>query len=105
LRRLLSANIKAARKRLNISQEQLAELSDMSPQTINGIEGCRIWVSDKTMIKLSNALKIQVFELLMPENINFDTANPLLTIQSLKNLWETVKSDIDSHFQKMDKQL
>ncbi|MDR0662745.1 MAG: hypothetical protein LBF80_01515, partial [Spirochaetaceae bacterium] len=31
-----------------MSQEKLAELADVSVQTVNFIEGCRTWVSDKT---------------------------------------------------------
>lgn len=67
LRRTLSTNIKKQRKILRISQEKLAEAADLSAQTINDIEGCRMWVSDKTMIKLSLALNIEVYQLLIPD--------------------------------------
>jgi hypothetical protein len=33
--------------------EQPAEITDISDQTINDIEGCRTWVSDKTIVKIA----------------------------------------------------
>jgi transcriptional regulator with XRE-family HTH domain len=49
LRRVLSANIKHYRVKLGYTQEKLAETVGLSDQTINDIEGCRTWVSDKTI--------------------------------------------------------
>ncbi|MDR1836965.1 MAG: helix-turn-helix transcriptional regulator [Treponema sp.] len=46
LRKTLSANIKKYRSKMGFSQEKLAELAEISDQTINDIEGCRTWVSD-----------------------------------------------------------
>ncbi|MCL2210017.1 MAG: helix-turn-helix transcriptional regulator [Treponema sp.] len=51
LKEILSHNIKKKRKKNEFTQEELAELSS---QTINDIEGCRMWVSDKTMSKLAS---------------------------------------------------
>lgn len=47
LREILSFNIKQKRKLYSLTQEKLAELTGLSAQTINDIEGCRTWVSDK----------------------------------------------------------
>jgi transcriptional regulator with XRE-family HTH domain len=66
LRKLLSSNIRANRKQLGISQERLAELVEVSTQTINDVECCRSWVSDKTMAKLAEALNIEIFQLFLP---------------------------------------
>jgi transcriptional regulator with XRE-family HTH domain len=63
---MLSANIKAERKKLGISQEELAARTELSVQTINSIEGCRNWVSDETLAKIADAFHIQVFQLLVP---------------------------------------
>ena len=68
LRETLSWNIKKERKKLGLTQEKLAEIADLSSQTINDIEGCRMWVSDKTMIKLASVLHVEAYELLVPEN-------------------------------------
>ena len=66
LRRILSLNLKKQRKKLGFTQEELAEAADLSPQTINDIEGCRMWVSDKTIAKLIKVLHIEAYQLLIP---------------------------------------
>lgn len=66
LRTLLSANIKARRKALGISQEKLAELVNVSTKTITDIECCRSWVGDRTMSKLAEALGVEPFQLFVP---------------------------------------
>jgi transcriptional regulator with XRE-family HTH domain len=66
LREILSCNIKKERKKLGLTQEKLAEIADLSSQTINDIEGCRMWVSDKTITKLAGVLHVEAYQLLMP---------------------------------------
>ena len=66
LREILSCNIKKERKKLGLTQEKLAEIADLSSQTINDIEGCRMWVSDKTITKLARVLHVEAYELLVP---------------------------------------
>jgi transcriptional regulator with XRE-family HTH domain len=68
LRKTLSANIKKYRAELRLSQEKLAEAVGLSDQTINDIEGCRSWVSDKTIVKIAQALKVEVYQLVYPQN-------------------------------------
>jgi transcriptional regulator with XRE-family HTH domain len=109
LRTILSANIKKRRAILGISQEKLAEMAGLSLQTINGIESHRLWLSDKTMIKIAEALQIEVFELFFPE---FDPKHagseqlPLETLMNLqqdlqKSLNESVKTTINARFLKL----
>jgi transcriptional regulator with XRE-family HTH domain len=95
-RELLAANIKAKRRELGLTQEKLAELVDVSYQMIHDIEGCRTWVSDKTLQGLSRALEVDIYELLCPpttEHINDKKIefNPNL----IERLHKTMKSDID----------
>jgi len=92
-RELLAANIKIKRKELRISQEKLAELVDVSYQMIHDIEGCRTWVSDKTLQGISKALDIELYELLYPPMIEKQKreANPIV----IERLHKTLKSDID----------
>ena len=66
LRKTLSINIKKYREFLGITQENLAEKAGISANMINDIEGCRSWVSDKTLVKLSSALKIETYRLFIP---------------------------------------
>jgi DNA-binding XRE family transcriptional regulator len=68
LRKVLSANIKKYRSEMGLSQEKLAEQVALSDQTINDIEGCRTWVSDKTLVKIARALKVEVHQLVYTKN-------------------------------------
>jgi transcriptional regulator with XRE-family HTH domain len=74
LRTLLSANIKARRKALGISQEKLAELVNVSTKTITDIECCRSWVGDRTMARLAEALGVEPFQLFVPHDSREDSA-------------------------------
>ena len=69
LRFFLAMNIKKERKRLGLTQEKLAEAADLSFQTVNDIEGCRMWVSDNTLSKLAQVLQVEAYQLLIPEII------------------------------------
>jgi transcriptional regulator with XRE-family HTH domain len=51
---------------LGLTQEKLAETADISTNMVNDIEGCRTWVSDKTILKLAAALHVEVYQLLIP---------------------------------------
>ena len=51
IRLILAKNLKEQRNRLGYSQEKFAEISSLSVQTVNDIEGGRKWVSDKTITK------------------------------------------------------
>ena len=73
-KKLLAANIKAKRSTLGLTQEKLAELADVSYQMVHDIEGCRTWVSDKTLQSLSKALGLEIYELFRPdEEANTET--------------------------------
>ncbi|MDR0526622.1 MAG: helix-turn-helix transcriptional regulator, partial [Spirochaetaceae bacterium] len=50
-----------------LTQEKLAEAVDVSYQMIHDIEGCRTWVSDKTLLRLSKAREVEVYEHLCPQ--------------------------------------
>jgi transcriptional regulator with XRE-family HTH domain len=98
LRKLLAANIKERRGKLALSQEKLAELADVSVQTVNFIEGCRTWVSDKTLAKLAGALHIDAYRLLLPEDITEETGITGAHSRLLSDLRRMLKSDIDKRF-------
>jgi transcriptional regulator with XRE-family HTH domain len=67
LRQLLSLNLKKWRKHYDYSQEKLADLAGISANMMNDIEGCRTWVSDKTLVRLADALQVDPYRLLVPE--------------------------------------
>ena len=94
VRTLLAGNIKAGRNSFGFTQEKLAELTGLTTQTISDIEGCRTWVSDKTLLKLSEALNVSVFQLLIPEGED-DKKAGLLTPQRISKLRKNMKDDLD----------
>ena len=59
----LSNNLKNIRKEKGLSQFELAEKANISEQTIISIESKRLWPSDKTLSKITNALEIDIFKL------------------------------------------
>ena len=76
LQKRLSANLKSLRKQAEYSQEVLAERAQISYQMMNDIEGCRRWPSEKTLVKLANALGVDVGILFQSEQ-SVDALNPL----------------------------
>jgi transcriptional regulator with XRE-family HTH domain len=95
-RKLLSANIKARRSELGLTQEKLAELVNVSYQMLHDIEGCRTWVSDKTLQNLSTALEVDIYELLCPPAaVRPNNQKGELNSHLVERLHKTMKSDID----------
>lgn len=58
--------IKARRKKLNISQETLAERVGVSTATISNLETGRNGFSDKTLAALADALRCRPADLMLP---------------------------------------
>ncbi|MDR2658770.1 MAG: helix-turn-helix transcriptional regulator [Spirochaetaceae bacterium] len=99
LRRLLAANIKERRSKLAISQEKLAELADVSVQTVNFIEGCRTWVSDKTLAKLAGALRVEAYRLLLPSASA--QSETIVSVRMIRDLRRNIIDDIDKRFEEI----
>ena len=93
VRKRLSSNIKVGRERLGYTQEKFAEMAGLSTQTISDIEGCRTWVSDKTLLKLAEVLKVDVSQLLAPQREKDESDS--FTRQQVKLLRQFIKEDID----------
>jgi len=80
-------------------------MADLSVQMINSIEGHRAWVSDKTLIALSNALGIEVFQLFAPTAESQKKGRHTLPAHLLLKLRQAMKKDInadvDMHFERL----
>jgi transcriptional regulator with XRE-family HTH domain len=61
--RLLGAKIRAKRKKLHLSQEDLAEKADLTRNYIGDIERAEKKVTLETLAKIAKALKSRVREL------------------------------------------
>jgi len=92
----LALNIKTLRKKCGFSQEKLAEVTDLSAQSISDIEGCRTWVSDKTLEKLAKALEVDIFLLFLPPDGNNGNASEPPLYNRLMELRTMLKEDIDT---------
>ena len=98
LRENLSFNIKQRRKLCGFTQEKLAEETGLSAQTINDIEGCRSWVSDKTLVKLAEVLRTSPAELLLQNRTEQTDALDFLRFKS--ELQDSVRQTIEEMFEK-----
>ena len=94
LRNILSINIKKHRELLGFTQEKLAEKTGISANMVRDIEGCRTWVSDKTLISIAVALKTDIYRLLMPETIQ-EEENYQTVLLDLTKTFEKLKADFE----------
>jgi len=92
---LLALNIKTLRKKSGFSQEKLAEAANLSAQSISDIEGCRTWVSDKTLERLAKTLNVNIFQLFMPPDEGNKNDSEAFLYNRLMKLRATMKEDID----------
>lgn len=67
----LGENIKQIRKSNKLTQFQLAEMANVSEDTIKSLEQGRTWCSDKTLSQITEALEIDVVKLFMPIGESF----------------------------------
>ena len=105
LRRILSTNIKIHREILGISQEKLAENAGISTNMVKDIEGCRTWVSDKTLIKLAFALKTDIYRLFLATTVNeeeIQNAMKINFLEVLKKIKKDVVFDVDNALKNWD---
>lgn len=78
LEELLAFNIKYYRYKKNMSQEQLAELADLSPRYITDIERGIHSPTMKKLEKISYALEVEPYELLKNDKKDKKIINKLL---------------------------
>ena len=73
LRETLSQNLKKYRKIKGWSQFELAEKAEISEQTVNSIEGLRLWPSDKTLAKIANVLEVEMYRVFFPQQLTLQS--------------------------------
>lgn len=86
LREDLSQNLKKYRKQKGWSQFKLAEKAEISEQTINSIEGLRLWPSDKTLSKIASALEVEMYQLFIPQKIALQSELKQAVVKTVENL-------------------
>ena len=95
IQKRLGDNLKRIRKSKNLTQFQLAEIADVSEETIKNIELCRCWTSDKNLAKITEALNIDISKLFLPvqSSIQEDSKN---IAQIKQTIAEELKSYIET---------
>lgn len=95
IQKRLGENLKRIRKSKNLTQFQLAEIADVSEETIKNIELCRCWTSDKNLAKITEALNIDISKLFLPvqSSIQEDSKN---IAQIKQTIAEELKSYIET---------
>jgi transcriptional regulator with XRE-family HTH domain len=96
---VFARNVKEYRTALHYSQEKLAEKTGLSIQTIKDIEACRRWISDNSLTKLSQALKITEYQLLLPEKPETSQYHMKSHFKALNTLKEKIKIYMDTQFE------
>ena len=86
---------------MNISQEKLAEIADVSVQMIKRIEGRRTWVSDKMLTNLAQVLGVSAFQLLVPSSKETTPGNYEIITSQLNNLRQNIHDDINNRFDRL----
>ena len=74
LRVIISQNIKRIRGYRKFSQAEFAEKIDISVPFLSDIENGKKWGSPVTLVKIAEALNIEVYELFIPETVIPDNA-------------------------------
>ena len=97
LRKILSLNIKNHRKTLGLSQVKLAEQAGISANMIKDIEGCRTWVSDKTLIKLAHALKVDTYRLFVSSSTHDGVLDKTVITDLIQSI-RKIRKEIDIDF-------
>jgi len=103
IRKILATNIKRFREMEGITQENLAEKAGISTPMVCDIEGCRTWISDKTLARLSTALKIETYRLFIPDEISENDASKLLAkeiTQEFLKVQKNYNNDIEKILKK-----
>ena len=75
LKEIYGKNIKRLREKQKMTQAQLAEKIELAEKYISTLETCDKWGSFDTLLALANALEVEPYELLLPQNktLSYDT--------------------------------
>ena len=76
--------------------QSLAEKAELSAQTINDIEGCRTWVSDKSLTKIADALHTTPANLLLTHSCDSSESFDILRFKT--ELQDSVRQKIEEIF-------
>lgn len=108
LKSVFSENIKKYRNG-KFTQESLAEKIGVSSQNINDIEGKRRFPRTDTLVKIAEALNIEVYQLFIPQDktpiqIEETPENVKVRIQITNEIVEEIRNSVNKMLDKIQKE-
>ena len=108
LKSIFSENIKKYRSG-KFTQETLAEKIGVSAQNINDIEGKRRFPRTDTLVKIANALDVEVYQLFIPQNktpvvIEETPENEKIRAQMTDEIVEEIRHGVNKMLDKIKKE-
>ena len=95
LRRILSKNIKSLRRQRSLSQVELAEKADISIPFLSNIERSNKWPHPDTLVKLAQALNVEVYMLFL-ENTSLPAPIQNTLVQYKKDITVSLHKMVSS---------
>ncbi len=108
LKAIFSDNIKKYRSG-KFTQETLAEKIGVSAQNINDIEGKRRFPRTDTLVKIANALNVEVYQLFVPQDktpvvIEETPENEKIRAQMTNEIVEEIRHGVNKILDKIKKE-
>jgi len=72
----------------------LAELADISEETVKNIELCRCWTSEKNLAKITEALNIDVHKLFLPVESSMQKDS-----ENISQIKQTIAEELKSYIE------
>jgi len=101
IRKIMAINIKRIRMEMNLTQAELSERTGMSSGYMCDIERARRWPSAGKLAKITEVLKMEPFQLLLPSEDSpyFDRRKTLTTFS--KQVREALNKNISEVYEGM----
>lgn len=102
VKEILAQNLKSLRAYHRLTQEQLAEKSGLSQQTINNIECSRFVPKISNIVKLCNVLNVTVSEIFTTPGFYPHQREELIRASELHEIKEQINGILDSEMKKIN---
>jgi len=100
IRRIFAKNLKAYRKKQNLSQMELAAKAGITTNFVNDIENGKKWISPSTLAKFSEVLEIKPYKLFLEVDFEDKTSNQILNqfCSELSNDFQNLLNSISDKY-------
>lgn len=95
IRQIIAYNVRKFRELKKLTQQQLAEKSEITPLALCKIEGAKVWPKDSSLENIANALEIDITMLflntIVEDKIQEDLRVMQNTLSDFKNMISTLQ--------------